>query len=271
MIETEICGDRPLSAKLRLVYLWRNARRNCALSAWRSGVTARPLFADSLGSWNLQSPSRFLTDVFFERELPKIFPPNRATNVVEIGCGSGSLARRLAHAGFGGTYTGIDIGNRFGRDFGEKFPFDVTFIQGDVHDYTPAVPIDLLISVSALEHIADDNVVLARLATHMRPGGMEIHVVPSAAALYAYLWHGYRQYTPRALVERLGNGITLWKLGGAGTFAVHLTTITIPELLLGFPLRRRLPGLYGRLARIGAALDHVLPFAPTAYLVVRRH
>ena len=42
--------------------------------------------------------------------------PPRQLDVIEIGCGSGSMAARIAGFGYGGTYLGIDIQDRFRRD-----------------------------------------------------------------------------------------------------------------------------------------------------------
>jgi hypothetical protein len=129
-----------------------------------------------------------------------------------------------------------------------------------------------VVSISAIEHIPRDGKLLRQLASVVRPGGLELHAVPAAAGLIAYLWHGFRQYTPRSIAARFGTaGVELVRLGGLGTLAVHVLTITIPELLFHRSLRQSAPALYASLMRAGLTLDRLLPIAPTAIVIVRRH
>ena len=63
---------------------------------------------------------------------------------------------------------------------------------------------------------------IGRLPTFFRPGGLELHVVPSGAALLAYLEHGYRQYTPAALADKFGPCIDIVRLGGFGSYLLNV-------------------------------------------------
>jgi SAM-dependent methyltransferase len=217
-----------------------------------------------------QSPGRLLTELFLEAELPRLTPP-RPLNVLEIGCGSGSMAYRLARIGYRGTYTGIDINDRFRRDHPADFPFVVTFIQGDAHRFAPAAKGDLMVSVSTLEHIPDDAALIDRLASLFAPGGVEVHVIPSGASLMIYLWHGFRQYTPRTLVEKFGPKVEIVRLGGLGSYMLHFLFITISDLILRRSWRKGAPRLYRSLLIGALRLDRVLPFFPSSYAVIRRH
>jgi hypothetical protein len=147
----------------------------------------------------------------------------------------------------------------------------VTFLRTDAHAFTPARPIDLLVSVSALEHIARDRELIRRLSAHMAPGGLEVHAVPAGSGLIAYLWHGYRQYTPSMLAERFGSErMEIFRLGGFGSFLLHVALIT-PEIFVRRFVRARAPGVYRAFLRAALAIDRVLPCCATAYVVVRRH
>lgn len=271
-VSAEINGDLRLSAVDRLRYLWQNFRRNIASGGRGPSTRAFVVRRDEVaGRICGQSPSRLLTELFIDRELPGFLPIGEV-RVLEIGCGSGSLLRRLAVLGYRGQYTGVDVQDRFQRDLGGAVPFTTSFVQSDIHSVTPDHPIDLLVSISAIEHIPCDRKLIARLSEAVRAGGVELHAVPAPAGLIAYLWHGYRQYTRARIADRFGSaGVNVVRLGGLGSFMVHVLSITIPELLLGWPLRRSAPGFYAALLQFGLMLDRVAPIAPTSVIVIRQH
>ncbi len=267
----ELSGDIPLSPADRLRYLARNAARNTRSFVGGPGSRAFVPDIDRAAAIEAgQSPGRLLTELFLESELPRLSPP-RELNVLEVGCGSGSMAYRLARIGYRGTYTGIDINNRFRRDHPADFPFSVTFIQGDAHGFAPAAKGDLMVSVSTLEHIPADAVLIDRLATLFAPGAVEVHVVPSGASLLIYLWHGFRQYTPRTLVEKFGRKVEIVRLGGLGSYLLHFCFITISDLILRRSLRKHAPKFYRAMVIAALRLDRVFPLFPSAYAVIRRH
>jgi SAM-dependent methyltransferase len=271
MAEVEISGDVALSGADRVRYLWRNACRN--LRALGQGPSTRAFHPDLAQARRLmagQSPGRLAAELFFASELPRLLPPGRI-EVVEIGCGSGRMAESLARLGYGGRYTGVDIRDRFRRDHPADFPFEVRYRQVDAHLFAPLHPLDLMISHSTLEHVPRDWDLLARFSGLFKPGGVELHVVPSGASLAAYLWHGFRQYTPAALTARFGPRIEIVRIGGFGSLMLHVACITVPEMLLRRSLRRAAPGFYRLLLRAALRLDRVMPFCPTAYAVIRRH
>jgi SAM-dependent methyltransferase len=267
MAASELNGDDRLSPRDRLRYLWRNACRNF----WARGraksqsFLARGISPDDIRE---RSPSRFLTALFIRRRLIQLFPPH-PINIVEIGCGSGSMMQRLFDLGYTGTYIGIDIDDRFERDHGTDFK--AAFLQADAHQFQPPHPVDLLFSFSALEHIDRDDELIARLSGFMKPGGVQVHIVPAAAGLFIYLWHGYRQYRPADLVKRFGDEAEIYRLGGVGSFLVHLVAITVPEILLRLPIRKTFPDAYARLVLAGFAIDRVLPVFPSAFVVFKQH
>jgi 2-polyprenyl-3-methyl-5-hydroxy-6-metoxy-1,4-benzoquinol methylase len=267
----EICGDGAMSVGDRFRYLWQNACRNLAASG--RGPARRPYFPDierARSAMSGQSPSRLITNLFLDSELPKLLPP-RQIEILEIGCGAGDMAYRLAKLGYNGRYTGVDIQDRFRRDHPSDFAFEVDYRQIDAHEFAPKHPIDLMISVSTLEHIASDSRLISRFPGFFNPGGIELHVVPAGASLVPYLWHGFRQYTPAKLAARFGSNIDIIKIGGLGSFLLHAIVITGPEMLLGRSLRKVMPGIYLGLMRAALRIDRALPICPTAYAVIRRH
>lgn len=266
----EICGDVRLSVGDRVLYLLRNALRN--LRAIGRGPACRTFLPDIDRASAIaagQSPGRLLTELFLESELRRLVPTS--VDVVEIGCGSGSMANRLARLGFSGRYTGVDVQDRFRRDHPAGFPFAVTYVQSDAYVFEPSYKVGLMISVSTLEHIPNDTALIGRLPGLFHPGGVEVHVVPSGASLAVYLWHGYRQYTPAALAAKFGPDIDIVRLGGLGSYLLHIAFITGPDLIVRRSLRRAAPNLYRWLLLRALRLDAMLRVCPTAYAVIRRH
>lgn len=144
-------------------------------------------------------------------------------------------------------------------------------MQSDAHLFVPARTVTFLFSFSALEHIGNDQTLIERLSACVGRGGAQMHIVPAAAGLFVYLLHGYRQYTPAGLSNRFGADARFIRLGGAGTFVVHLLAITLPENILGLRFRKAFPSVYARLVLAGFALDRLLPIWPTALVAFKQH
>jgi SAM-dependent methyltransferase len=192
----------------------------------------------------------------------------REIRVLEIGCGSGTLTRLLAEAGYRGEYVGVDIADRFDRT--EQAEFCRQFFRTDAHSFDPEGQFDLIISVSALEHIPDDRLLIRRLTTFVAPGGLQLHFVPSACGLFAYLWHGYRQYNLAAIADRFDvTRATVYTMGGMATLFLHVVFITLGEILMSFSLRKRIPRAYGWLLDYCLRLDRLFPKCSTMYAVIQ--
>lgn len=237
----------------RLRYLLRNAGR--MLRSPRAVFAATPYPATRQASTPpLVSPGRAATEAFLRRELPRLLPPRGDMRILDIGCGAGGMASLLHDLGYGGAYIGLDIDDRFDRS---PLPgLHKQLCLGDAHTYAPEQGFDLIISMSALEHIPDDAALLRKTLSWMKPGGLQVHIVPSAWALPAYLWHGFRQYALATLGERFPvDRLRVYTLGGLFSFWLHVLFITLPELLLRLRLRQHLPGLYRRLLDGAMALD----------------
>lgn len=265
----ELSGDGAMAPFERVRWLVVNACRNIA--GCFTPLKVERVRADAptrlrARSWH-GSPSRLLSDMVVERELSVLAGQPR--EIVDIGCGSGLARRHFVEAGLQGTYLGIDIDDRFDRSAAFD-NLESDFRQGDAHQVDPGEP-DLVFSFSALEHIPDDAALIERLRRALKPAGVQFHVVPGGWALLAYLWHGYRHYHRRALKARFPADRTRFiAIGGPGCLMLHTLGIAVPEILFRGNLRRRFPGLYGRLMACALALDGMLPIMPTSYVVIER-
>ena len=263
-MSSEISGDSRLTVAQRLRYLAFNLGRNlkpgkCAAQRLRFCAGRLPRTPSTA------SPGRALTEAFLHSQLPKMLPPGKL-RVLEIGCGSGSLTRLLAEFGYSGSYVGVDIADRFDRTAQSGFQRD--FVLADAHRFEPDGQFDLVISVSALEHIADDRRLIDQLAGYVAPGGLQLHFVPSGWGLLAYLWHGYRQYTAVSLDERFDSQrARISSMGGAASYMLHFLFITVGEILLRLRLRQRLPRLYGWMLDGCLQFDRMVPVCGTMYAV----
>ena len=269
-ITTDINGDDRLPVGARLRYIRTNTCRNLRDFArppfrrfenWRLPYQARP------GN-RAASPGRLMAEAFFVHGLPEHLPPGEIS-VLEIGCGSGRSRSLLAEAGYSGRYVGYDIFDRFNREC--DWGFASQFHAADAHTIDADGSFDLVISNSALEHIADDAALVSRLRGCLKPGGIQAHIVPSGSALWAYLWHGYRQYAGGALGARfVPEWTSVYGLGGLGSLLYHIVWVTVPELLFRTALRTRLTGLYAVCAPAARALDRIAGFGAPMYAVIEQ-
>lgn len=265
-MSAEISGDGRMTVAQRLRYLTFNLTRNlktgqCETILYRFCSERLPRTPSTA------SPGRALTEAFLYRQLPTMLPPCNL-RVLEIGCGSGSLTKLLAEFGYSGSYVGVDVTDRFDRTAQPGFQRD--FVLADAHCFEPEGKFDLVISVSALEHIPKDRRLIEKLVGFVAPAGLQVHFVPSGWGLLTYLWHGYRQYTTASIGERFDlRRTTVFAMGGAASFVLHLLFITIGEMLLQLRLRQRLPRLYGRMLDVCLLCDRLIPVCATMYAVCR--
>jgi trans-aconitate 2-methyltransferase len=97
--------------------------------------------------------------------------------VVDLGCGPGQLTADLARRWPRATVLGIDssvemieaaTAARYGGDgFGGRLSFEV----GDVRDFKPSRPVDVIISNAVLQWVPGHEELLPRWADYLAPGG----------------------------------------------------------------------------------------------------
>jgi SAM-dependent methyltransferase len=93
------------------------------------------------------------------------------SSVLEIGCGEGSLLRRLKQVGYR-NYTGIDI-SEFAigkcRQFSDQ---KTTFLVGDAERYVPDADFDVLVLNECIYYFVEPIITLQRYANYLTPGGL---------------------------------------------------------------------------------------------------
>lgn len=196
-------------------------------------------------TWNRLStfsPARTLSDLFWgslDWESLARSLGNQVT-VLEVGCGSGKygavLRDRLGNS-FAG-YVGLDI-TPHPRWHELRQDGRFKLVVGDSASISKHLSeANLIITQSALEHFEEDLTFFRQVAEHVagrtRPL-IQIHLMPTAACLSTFLWHGVRQYTPRTLskITRLFDARTrktLYSLGSDRCNRHHRRYITYPGL-----------------------------------------
>jgi SAM-dependent methyltransferase len=107
----------------------------------------------------------------YHRLMLRQVPP-AATRALDVGCGTGGFARRLARAGLHVDAVDVDPSAiAFARAAGSPGPGAITYRCADLLDLDlPAAQYDVVTCIAALHHLPFDTV--TRLAAALRPGGV---------------------------------------------------------------------------------------------------
>ena len=137
-------------------------------------------------------------DPITARRLQAI-PVRRGWRCLELGAGSGSIARWLCrHVGAEGTVVAVDIDDRLLRHLDEP---NLDVVRADVvNDALPPGPFDLVHTRMLLMHLPERDDVLRRIVPLLRPGGTvlfeENDVFPAltpGSGDYGTMWHLFAQ------------------------------------------------------------------------------
>jgi len=139
--------------------------------------------------------------------INKYFP--EAKNMLEIGCGSGYVLRTIEKAYPGLSLSGSEIFSR-GLSFAAKRVQKATLFQMDAREMPFEAEFDVIGAFDVIEHIEEDQRVLAEMHRGVRAGGGIILTVPQHKWLWSYVdeyaYHK-RRYQARKLrikVEQAG-------------------------------------------------------------------
>jgi len=215
------------------------------------------------------SPSRTYLNCFLISEILNIVP-SKKIDLLDVGCGSGYVRKILTEAGYTGRYTGIDLTKHRSYDLYDTNSFESTLILSKIEDLNTDRKFNVVISLTALEHIEDDTIAVSKCDALLATDGVQIHVVPTFWSLFLFFIHGYRQYNPKRIKRLFKDRINkVYKLGGLFSFFLHFFFITIPFYVFKTDKLRDL-NYYPQLMRICNRFDKYLPFCPALYVIVAR-
>ncbi len=134
---------------------------------------------------------------------------SRATRVIEIGCGTGYVLGALRTALPDAHIAGSELHSR-GLSFARSRHGDaIELFQMDARHSGLANAVDLVGAFDVLEHIPEDDAVIAELGTMLRPGGIAIATVPQHPWMWSRsddLAHHQRRYRVGELSSKFRAG-----------------------------------------------------------------
>jgi SAM-dependent methyltransferase len=165
-----------------------------------------------------------------ERALAGILPAQTFTELLDAGCGTGGLIRRLGRSHPTWRWSGVDLSpiacefarNRVGD--GERI-FEASVTKLPIGDAT----FDAVTSLDVIYHVDDDTAALREFFRVLRPGGVLVVNVPA----YPWLWSYHDEATHAQ--RRYGRNELASKLRGAGFTRVKTTywnTVLFPWVVL---------------------------------------
>jgi SAM-dependent methyltransferase len=153
----------------------------------RAGLAGPDLYDDPLffaRYRDLRADGGGLNEDLEQPALAALLPDVRAARVLDLGCGNGALARRLADAG-AREVVAVDASARM-LAAAAAHPL-VRYLRADIETLDrPAASADLVVSSLALHYVRDYAGLIRRIAGWLRPGGRLVfsveHPVCTAAS-----------------------------------------------------------------------------------------
>ncbi len=176
--------------------------------------------------------------IFFD-QLDRMLAGKRGLAILEVGCGAGGMLGPLAKYG---KVTGLDISRDYIAYCKSRGHERVLTGSGYELPFADA-SFDVVTAFDTIEHIPDDERVLAELRRVMKPGGLVFVTVPAYQFLYSQndrVAHHQRRYTATMLAQRMTRaGLAVQKISYFNTF---LFPLILPAVLV-LKLKERLFGL----------------------------
>jgi trans-aconitate 2-methyltransferase len=99
--------------------------------------------------------------------------------VADLGCGDGSVTATLAQRWPGARVTGVDSSpSMLAAAAAHAVPGRLEFVEGDLRDWRPTGPVDVLVSNAALHWVPEHGGLVARWAGELAPDGWLALQVP---------------------------------------------------------------------------------------------
>ena len=104
----------------------------------------------------------------------------QAATIADLGCGPGTMTRRLADRWPSARVVGVDNSpGMLEQAMVLAIPGRLRFVQADIADWHPSEPVDLLLSNAALQWVGDHERLLIRLSGMLTPAGTLAVQMPS--------------------------------------------------------------------------------------------
>lgn len=124
---------------------------------------------------------------YYKQLVDRHMPQNRASNILDIGCGYGPLLYELKRAGYSNV-SGVDVSPeqvRVGQELGLSCIRQGSLL-GVLRD-SPEASLDAVAAIDVLEHFTKEEILalLDEIRRVLRPGGVLLLHVPNGSAIFA--------------------------------------------------------------------------------------
>ena len=247
-----ISADFKLSPYQRILWLFRNFSHlflsffNSSPEPPYSYTTSQNIYGsvpEYLRS-NLVSPSRALcslslVNLFYRSFLDNINAGKTSFTLLDYGCGNSNMISMIEQAlllidekdrsNFVINYHGFDP-YLPDRSY-EPHLNNILITRTSDNISTFGDTFDLIVSFSVLEHVYDD---INQLNDLSLISSKQVHYVPAACSLFAYLWHGYRVYDKFNLTNllhklSLKSHITVSPIGNLLSSLIYIFYTSLPD------------------------------------------
>ena len=142
------------------------------------GEPGRGRPAAPAAAWDVASYTRFSDERSrpFVDLLARVRTPS-PTTVVDLGCGQGTMTAALADRWPNARVTGVDSSAQM-LAAARPVPGRLEFVRGDVRDWWPDGPVDVVVSNAVLHWVPEHPDLLGRWAGRLAPGGALAVQVP---------------------------------------------------------------------------------------------
>jgi hypothetical protein len=274
-----INSDYPLSKFQKVLYVVLNFALICFPSITRKFKICkfqprRSAVQESISQYHEGvTPSRCLSNLFWaELNWPDIQRQiGEPIDILEVGCGTGRYGTYLNKIFPINSYTGIDLYES--DSWPELKARGFNLHKESFENFSKiATTQNVVITQSALEHFDRDLLLMTAIGKYAqsREGTtFAIHIFPSSACLFTFLFHGIRQYNKRTInslvkASRDPSSCELHILGGPFSNLFHFTNVTLRSLILKRPLTSIPPSKYFRKLEKSVILDNRWPFKNSA-------
>ena len=161
------------------------------------------------------------------KEVEKRLGGKRALSILDAGCGTGGLLRKIGTAHPEWRATGIDASEHACRFASDRAPAPI--VRGSVESLPfETGSFDVVVCADVLYHVDSDGAALGEFRRVLRPGGVLILNVPAYPWLWSYhdvATHARRRYSKRAFASLVqGGGFRIERL-------THWNTLLFPLIV----------------------------------------
>ncbi|HNY42588.1 MAG TPA: class I SAM-dependent methyltransferase [Bryobacteraceae bacterium] len=152
-------------------------------------------------------------------QLIELLAPHPGERILDLGCGIGELAGRIAESG--AVVVGLERLGVLLEQARYKFPA-VDFVEADLFDYAPEVAFDAVFAHAALDWIVPPDKAAKRIHGLLKPGGRLAAALgganETARQLEAYYAPKPQEYSK--VLKKAGFSIEICEMRGADLFVL---------------------------------------------------